>query len=93
MNLSLVIEPYFKSIKQRNGFFNQSIGLEKKFLLDLEQGMNDIQRNPLNYQLRHKNVRIKFLEKFDFGIHYIIENKTVFVLAVFHTSQNSSDWI
>lgn len=54
--------------------------------------MEYIKENPLGVQLRYKFVRIKFLEKFDFGIHFIIENQTIFVLSVFHTHQNSADW-
>lgn len=78
--------------KAASWFFEQTPGLETKFLIDLDKGMDYIQKHPLKCQLRYKDVRIKFLKKFDFGIHYIIENETVFVLTVFHTSQNSDDW-
>lgn len=73
-------------------FFEQTPGLEIKFLIDIGIAMDYIQRHPLKCQLRYKKVRIKFLKTFDFGVHYIIENQTVFVLAIFHTSQNSEEW-
>ena len=73
-------------------FFEQTPGLEIEFLTDLDKAIGYIQKHPLKCQLRYKKVRIKFLKKFDFGVHYIIENHTVFVLAIFHTSQNSDDW-
>ncbi len=78
--------------KAATWFFEQKPGLEKRFLTELNQAMMYIQKNPLKCQLRYRNVRIKFLKKFDFGIHYFIEKDTTFVLAVFHTSQNSEDW-
>jgi plasmid stabilization system protein ParE len=73
-------------------FFEQAPGLEIKFLIDIDKAMSYIQKHPLKSQVRYKTVRIKFLKKFDFGIHYITENQTVFVLTVFHTSQNSEEW-
>lgn len=78
--------------KAAQWFFDQLPGLEIKFLLDLDKAMDYIQKHPLKCQLRYNNVHVKFLKKFDFGIHYIIENQTVFVLTVFHTKQNSDDW-
>jgi plasmid stabilization system protein ParE len=94
MNFSLVVSD--RAIQQiekaASWFFEQSPGLEVKFIKEIERGMNFIQKNPLKCQFRYKNVRVNFMKKFDFGIHYIIENNTVFVLCVFHTSQNSDDW-
>lgn len=78
--------------KAAQWFFEQSPGLETKFLIELDMGMEFIQKHPLKCQVRYKDIRIKFLKKFDFGIHYIIENETVFVLNIFHTSQNSEEW-
>ena len=78
--------------KASQWFFEQSPGLELKFIHDLDKAMKLIKKRPLHFQVRYKTVRIKFLDKFNFGIHYIIENNTVFVLYVFHTSQNSNDW-
>ena len=94
MNYGLVISEraILQIDKGAQWFFEQTPGLEKKFLLDLSNGMDYIKKNPSKCQLRYKDVRIKFLKKFDFGIHYIIENKTVFVLYLFHTSQNSEEW-
>lgn len=54
--------------------------------------MDFISKHPLKCQKRYKSIRIKYLKKFDFGIHYIIENETVFVFYLFHTSQNSDNW-
>lgn len=94
MNYSLVVsdKARFQIEKAIQWFFEQLPGLEIKFLSELDKAMTFIQKHPLKYQIRYKYVRVKFLNKFDFGIHYIIENQTVFVLSFFHTSQNSDDW-
>ena len=94
MNYALVVgeRAQMQIEKAANWFFDQTPGLEVKFLIQLDKGMMYIQKHPLKCQLRYKKVRIHFLKKFDFGIHYIFENGTIFVLYVFHTSQNSEDW-
>lgn len=70
----------------------QKTGFEILFLNELDNKLKFVKKNPLKCQIRYKVVRIKFLKKFNFGIHYIIEQNTIYVLAVFHTSQNSEDW-
>ena len=82
MSYSLLVSDraIMQTEKAVNWFFEMQPGLEIKFLLELDRGMIFIQKNPLKCQLRYKDVRIKFLKKFDFGIHYIFESKTVFVL-------------
>lgn len=78
--------------KAASWFFEQTPGLEVKFLQELDKSIDYIGKHPLKCQVRYREVRIKFLRKFDFGIHYLFETNTVFILAVFHTSQNSDDW-
>lgn len=91
-NLAVSERAIMQIDKATKWFFEQKQEIEVKFLSDLDASMRYIQKNPLKCQVRYKDVRIKFLKKFDFGIHYIIENKTVFVLTIFHTNQNSEDW-
>jgi plasmid stabilization system protein ParE len=94
MKYALVVSDKAKQQIERMSwwFFDQAPGLEIKFLNELFSSMEFIQKSPLKCQLRYKNIRIKFLKKFDIGIHYIIENQTVFILAVYHMRQNSDDW-
>lgn len=94
MRYSLVIseKAELQIEKAAHWFCEQSSGLEKKFLMDLEKSMDFISKHPLKCQKRYKSVRVKYLKNFDFGIHYIVENETVFVFYLFHTSQNSDNW-
>jgi len=67
-------------------------GLGRDFELCLEAGFNQIQRNPLLYQKRYKNLRIHFIDRFPYGIHFLIDEKTIKVFGVFHTSRNPQNW-
>jgi len=73
-------------------FQEKQPGLEISFLKDINSAVEFIRKNPEKTQTRYKNVRIKFLKKFNFGIHYIYENNAIFILVVFHTSQSPDKW-
>lgn len=73
-------------------FKEKQEGLEIRFLHDLNICINDILENPVKYQIRYKEIRVKFLKKFEFGIHYIIDGNAIHILAVFHTSQSPEKW-
>ena len=82
-----------KQIKHACDWYKeQQLGLDILFLTELDKNILYVEKNPLKSQVRYKEVRIRFLKKFDFGIHYILEEKNIFVLAVFHTSQSDKKW-
>jgi len=72
---------------------SRRVGLGKDFQLCLEAGLNQIQRDPLLFQKRYKNLHIYFITRFPYGIHYLIEENTIKVLGIFHTSKNPQSWI
>jgi toxin ParE1/3/4 len=70
----------------------QRDGLGKDFELCIEVGLNRISRNPKNFQNKYKSVRVHFIERFPFGIHYIFERRIIKVVGVFHTARNPKSW-
>ncbi|WP_092173653.1 type II toxin-antitoxin system RelE/ParE family toxin [Cyclobacterium xiamenense] len=56
------------------------------------QAVNNIQNNPLKFQIRYGSTRISFLRKFPYGIHFQINDNQILILAIFHTSQDSEKW-
>jgi len=68
-------------------------GLGKDFELCLEAGFQQIQRNPLLFQKRYKSLHIHFIDRFPYGIHYLIEENKVKVFGVFNTSRNPRSWV
>ncbi len=66
--------------------------LAQKFEKDLETAISSIQSNPNKFQLKYKTVRVVFMKKFPFGIHFIKNEATVIIVALFHTSRNPNNW-
>ena len=70
----------------------QQESLGATFETHFSKAIDSIRTNPLKTQVRYHNVRVLFLKKFPFGIHYIIKGNTVIVIAVFHTAMDPTRW-
>ena len=70
----------------------QKEDLGNLFEENVYQGINNIQNNPLKFQIRYGSTRISFIGKFPYGIHFQINENEILILAVFHTSQDSEKW-
>lgn len=70
----------------------QKQGLGKLFEQEVVYSFSRVADNPKLYQVRYGKVRIFWLKRFPFGIHYTITKNEILVLAVFHSSQGSSSW-
>lgn len=71
---------------------SRSPGLGKDFENCLEDGFIQIKQDPLLFQKRFKKLRIYFIHRFPYGIHYLIEEDMIKVFGVFHTSRNPRNW-
>lgn len=63
-----------------------------KFLDDLYADLELLQGNPNLFQRKYKDTRVRYMKKFPFGVHYILKEGTVIILAVLHTSRNPKIW-
>ena len=81
-------------IQQIVNYFDETTNsqITDDFLSDLYANFEFLIDNPFLFQLKHKNIRICYLNNFSFGIHYTVDNIVVEVLAVLHTSQNPEIW-
>ena len=70
----------------------QRIGLSYDFELCLEAGIDTILRDPVAFQKRHKEVKVRFISRFPHGIHYRIKENEITVIGVFHTSRSPKNW-
>lgn len=66
--------------------------LAKKLTSDIRSVAGFIHKNPEKIQIRYSNIRVAYLKKFPYGIHYTFENKTIVILAIFHTAMDSEKW-
>lgn len=62
-------------------------GLGNRLFQEFNNTFDEIASNPENFQKKYRNMRIRYTYKFNYGIHYIIEEDTVYVLAILHTSR------
>ncbi len=73
-------------------FENKREGLGFEFIQAFDKAIESLKENPLKFQVRYKNTRVTHLLRFGVGIHYIVENQTVFVLAIFYSKEDSKKW-
>ena len=68
------------------------VSLALSFINELRAARKFIHQNPNKIQVRYNNIRIVFLKKFPYGMHYRFEKYISTIVAVFHTSQNPEKW-
>jgi len=66
--------------------------LGEEFLLAFEAKLNEIQLNPNQFFTVYKNLKRAFLKRFPYGIFFIIDYDTIYILAIVHTSRNPKTW-
>ena len=70
----------------------QRIGLSYDFELCLEAGIDTVLRNPTAFQKRYKNINVRFISRFPYGIHYMFEKDEITVIGIFHTARSPKNW-
>ena len=70
----------------------QRTGLSYDFELCLEAGIEEVSRNPEAFQKRYKNIKIRFISRFPYGIHYLLIENEITVIGIFHTSRSPKNW-
>ena len=66
--------------------------LGQDFKANLTSAIDRLHQTPLHYQIRYANIRICFLKRFPFGIHYQVVDQAILIVGVYHASQDSSQW-
>lgn len=74
-------------------YTSHSEELGMRFRQHISIALEHIQKNPLKVQVRYHHMRVSFLKKFPYGIHFNINGNTILVVAVFHTSANPQKWV
>jgi plasmid stabilization system protein ParE len=67
-------------------YFKQQKGLEKKFAADVKECIARLQKNPLHYEIKHRQVREAYCSVFPYAIHFYIDEpgKRVVIIAIVH---------
>ncbi len=69
---------YYKNITTR---------LADRFREAFLEKLDDIEENPLLFQVRYKNIRMAHFKTFPYSIHYFVEEDIVYVLRVLNQRQ------
>lgn len=66
-------------------------GLGDEFIQSFEACLNYIQQHPLSYERKYSNFRVGFIDRFPYGIFYLVneKHKTVLIAAVYFLKINS----
>lgn len=95
-NYKVIISDSAKTdIKENAKWYNkQQGGLGKRFTQSIKECVKIIQLQPESFQIRYKNNRAGISDKFPYLIIYNVnkDNKTISIIAVFHSSQNPEKW-
>ena len=77
-----------------NWYNSQRKGLGKTFYTYIKDKTKQLQNHPYSAENRYLDIRTAIVEKFPYMIHYIVDydNKTIIVLAILHTSLNTSKY-
>ena|ERR1700741_1197903 len=94
MTTTLLIRPRAEiQLRQAYDWYEEKRkGLGKEFLLSVESVFLIIEKKPLLFQTKYKNIRCALLPKFPYGVFYIVDKKKIVVLSVFHLSRHPKLW-
>ncbi|XLS28390.1 type II toxin-antitoxin system RelE/ParE family toxin [Flavobacteriaceae bacterium M23B6Z8] len=87
MNYHLRIKPEAQQdlAQAMDWYEDQKEGLSIEFLATIDKALESIKANPSLFQERYREIRIVFTRRFPYGIHYTLEEDTIYVHAVLHT--------
>ncbi len=70
----------------------QREGLGTEFLLEVKETITKIEENPYQFQKVEKEARKASINRFPFGIFYIVKDLIINVFSIFHFSRNPETW-
>jgi toxin ParE1/3/4 len=74
---------YYESCRQ---------GLGKEFMLSLDAAMARIARSPAHFRVVYNDIRRLSIQRFPYGVLFLLDEEKVIVLAVMHARRDPSEW-
>ena len=71
---------------------NQQPGVGMRFYILMNELFQKLELHPLNYGYYYKSYRHTIIKGFPYRVVFKVENNTVRVLAIFHTSRNQKEF-
>lgn len=57
----------------KDWYKNQKPGLEKDFAREVKKTILRLQKNPIGYEIKYRNVRTAFTDIFPYAVHFYID--------------------
>ena len=94
MKFKLIVRPEAETeLEEAFVWYEQQvIGLGSQFFLAVDATLNSIQRDPLQYPVVYKDVRRALTRRFPYQVFFVINDKTIVIIAVFHGMRNPTIW-
>lgn len=73
-------------------YSRQSPGLDLAFRDELDRTLDRIRRLPMGFPVVEENIRRANLQRFPYGVFYVIRASDVLVLGVVHHARHPSHW-
>lgn len=70
----------------------QRAGLGLEFLDEVLEVLSAIAEAPHRYPSVHRNTRRALIHRFPFGVYYRVEETTIVVIAILHSSRDPRRW-
>ena len=68
----------------------ENLGIE--FENHIVKTIDIVHQKPEIIQIRYNQIRVAFLKKFPYAIHFTLYNNLILIVAVFHTSRDPEKW-
>jgi plasmid stabilization system protein ParE len=94
MSYRLIIRPEAEfDIQDAFEWYEAQIpGLGSEFVRAIDACLASIGLTPLAYPLIYQQARRALLQRFPYGIVYMFEQETIFVVACFHGKRDPKSW-
>ncbi len=73
-------------------YAEESTRVAESFFKQINASLEVIKKNPRSFPYAHKNLQKFVVKKFPFVIYYQLDESTIRVIAIFHTSRNPEIW-
>lgn len=92
--MKLRLRPYVEPevLKEARWYERRQTGLGRDFVEAVQNAFRRIEENPHLYQEVHLDIRRAPLERFPFGVYFILSTNEIQVLAVVHDARHPSVW-
>ncbi len=94
MDNKLIIRPEARTdlLDAFQWYQEQRSGLGFDFKLCVDEVFSKLLKHPSIYKKVYNNIRRAVIQRFPFGIFYIIENDNIIILAVLHARRDPENW-